>query len=108
MNQIALNFDVHEDTQEGTVLAMLKGGVSVTNADFQAAGISHIARNRISNLRRKGYVIAQRGFGQGDEWLKNAYRLVLYPGELPDKAVEDKLRAEGWWIRPAEWKGKKG
>ncbi len=104
MNQIALEFDVHTDTQEGVVLEMLRRLHIVTNKDLKEAGISHIARNRISDLRRKGYVIAQKGFGQGESWLENAYRLVWYPGDHLDPAVEDKLREEGWWIRPQEWK----
>jgi hypothetical protein len=107
MNQPTFDFTTKEDTQEGKVLAMLKTNRIVTNRDFTAAGLSLIARNRVSNLRSKGYVIAQKGTGQGDEWLNNAYRLVWYPGETQDPIVEEALRADGWWVRPEEWKGKK-
>ena len=107
MNQPSLDFTTKENTQEGVVLALLRSKTTVTNRDFQAAGISHIARNRVSALREKGYVIAQRGVGQGDDWLDNAYRIIWYPGEVQDQAVEAKFRTEGWWIRPEEWRKKK-
>ena len=106
MAQPVFDFGITDGTQEAKVLALLKGQSIVYNADFQAAGIALTARNRISSLRDKGYVIAQKGSGQGEEWLKNAYHLIWHPGETPDPAVEDAWRADGWWIRPEEWRGK--
>ncbi len=106
MSQPVFDFGVSETSQEGKVLSLLKERSIVYNADFQAAGIALTARNRISALRDRGYVIAQKGAGQGEEWLKNCYHLMWHPGETPDMALEDAWRSDGWWIRPEEWRGK--
>ena len=108
MTQLALTFNIKADTDKARVLALLKSQMIVTNADLKAHNLDHTGRNRISDLRRDdGYVIAQKGAGQGDDWLKNAYRIVWHPGETPDPQIEDALRADGWWIRPEEWRKKR-
>lgn len=104
-NQLALDFNVKADTDKAKVLALLKSKPVITNADLQEIGLAVTGRNRISDLRKdEGYVIAQKGAGHGEGWAKNAYRIVWHPGETPDPQIEDALRADGWWIRPEEWR----
>jgi hypothetical protein len=92
----------HRLTQKETVLRLLQSRAVVTNADFDRIGLAYIARNRVSELRREGYVIAQKGGGQGEAWLRNAYRLLGDPGTTFSDESFQPLRADGWIIDPKE------
>ena len=96
--------EINKDTQIGRVLDLLISKPTVTNGDFSALGLSLICRNRVSELRKKGYVIAQRGAYTGQEWSKNEYMLVYSPGEAPRPSIEALLKREGWTIRPEDRK----
>lgn len=91
-------------TQKKAVFDLLLQMPVVRNFDFDRIGLKYIARNRISELRRDGCVIAQKGAGTGEAFLENAYRLVRKPGDPENLVLEARLRAEGWKVHPRERK----
>ena len=63
-------------TKKQVVLQLLKGNKKVTLRMFAEAGVLYTARNRVSELRREGYVILSES---GERPSDNAYILVSEP-----------------------------
>lgn len=89
-------------TQKSRVLDLFVTKGLVTNWDFERIGLAYIARNRVAELRREGYVIAQKGTFTGREWVKNAYRLAGSGANPPTEEFLTSLRKDGWIIDPKE------
>lgn len=89
-------------SQLARVYFILTSKPVIENRDFDLAGISYIARNKVSELRKMGYVVAQRGSGTGQDWLHNQYSLLAHPGDELNEMKAHAMREEGWHIYPEE------
>lgn len=87
-------------TQKQTVLELLNKMPVVTNEDFHRAGISHVARNRVSELTKDGHTIAHYGYSGGKDWSRNCYMLLASNYKTPDINILNALVANGWEVRP--------
>ena len=66
-------------TQRETVLALLKTHKRVTLRMLFEAGVGYTGRNRISELKRQGYIIQHQN---GESPSDNAYILVSEPMQI--------------------------